>query len=85
MLAQSRQRHLMGAPGAFHRLAVDDLGAGPALRRAQTIIGQQRRSEAPCSARSAWIRRDLRMGFIQRGGQRLMHRVGSSPETKIGR
>ena len=39
MFGELVQRHLMGAPGAFHRLVVDRFRAGPALGTAQDQHG----------------------------------------------
>ena len=69
-----RDRHLMRAPGSLHRLAVHELWAGPAFRRAE----HDHRPARPLDrlwrgARSLLDPVYFRQDRIKRAGQTLMH------------
>jgi hypothetical protein len=90
VLAQVGQRHLVRTPVALGALAVHLLRAGPALRRAQTIIGQAGRSTVP-ARRSRAERLDV-LDLVQRSSSAVGHRLvrggvvlGSATSTVIGR
>ena len=71
------QRHLVGAPGALDREAVDDLRSGPALRGAQHDHRpgrtMARRGCAPCRVLDLG---DVVEHGVERGGELLVHGRG---------
>ena len=78
--AQVGKRHLMGAEGSLRRQAVDHLGAGPALGRAQhdhrpaRPLG--RADVVRAGSRAHLDLGDLGGDLIEGGGHQLVHRVG---------
>jgi hypothetical protein len=75
--AEFRDRHLVRAPRAFDRLAVDELRAGPAFRCAEHDHRPARACHvAAVAARSGLDRLDAREHGVERGGEALMHPVG---------
>ena len=74
-VAMSRDRHLVRAPGAFDRLAVDLLRAGPALRacagRSSASAGA---SPSPSPRACVWMRADLVEHRVERRRHQLVHR-----------
>ena len=71
------ERHLMRAPGALDRLAVDDVRTGPALRRLQHEHRPARPlANAPPAARRVWISRMRAIDAIERVRHRAVHRPG---------
>ncbi len=72
--ADVSQRHLMGAEAAFGRKTVDDLGTGPALRRAQHDH-RPPRPPAPRPERAAdWISAIWSSARSRAAGQQLVDR-----------
>ena len=72
VLGQLRQRHLVGAEGALHRLAVDLLGPRPALGRAQ----DDHRPARPLGVAFASTRLDggdVADHLVERLGHELVH------------
>ena len=73
---QLGQRHLVRAPGAFHRLAVHFLRPGPALGRAQNDHRPARPlRNAVCARASCWIARISAQHRVQRRRHQLVHRL----------
>ena len=66
-------RHLVRAERAFGRFAVDDLRAGPALRRAQDDHGPAGTLLEPVRAGVALDALDLGDHRVERGGHELVH------------
>ena len=80
--AHDAHRNLMRAPVALFPLAVDLFGAGPALGRAQTIIGQIGRFENPFFRASSWMLRISPITVSSADAMSSCMTAGSSPSTK---
>ena len=76
VVGQAGERNLVRAPRPLRRLAVDLLRPGPALRRAQDDHRPARALEIAVVARAALDLGDLVERAVERGGERLVHRLG---------
>src|SRR4029077_2135088 len=76
ILACRRQRYLMSAPCPLDLLAVDDVWARPALRRAQDDGRPAGATSGAVPARLALEPANVGIGVIHRRCQRLMHMRG---------
>ncbi len=74
VIPYAAERHLMGAPGALHRLPVDLVRARPALGRPQHDHRPAGTVGRPLLARPALDRRDPVQRAVHGGGHRLVHR-----------
>src|SRR6266481_5404678 len=75
-VGQIRERHLVGAPGAFRRLPIDCLWPRPAFRTAQN---DHRPGWSPLESVLARVRLngpDFREHFVQSASHELVHQAG---------
>ena len=86
-LPEVGNRHLMGAPGSFHRQAVDEFRAGPAFERAEhdhRPAGTRDDTGRTTGARNALNLADFRQDRIQRAGKGLVHHGGIGALHEMG-
>jgi len=76
--------HLVRAPGAFDGLAIDNLGAGPALERAQDDYGPTRNAGRTAGAGLGLNVLNLLEDRVERGGHELVRGLGLVAFDEIG-